>query len=295
MSSSPSTFQTNTCEDVYGDSSEVSVYRWSIGASMQGLEDKASQRELRKKLTKSLESAIACLSYLSQKENTMGQFYVPVMIAKKSETAPLKSTEINLWASHLSWIAKCSLTRYLLLETHGSLNYITPPSVEKAKTKHDHLVNIFIDILKKEPEITLMEKTPKLCLLVKINQQNRFRICGIPDSIGLIYRKNLASQFMLVIEISTSPTVKHIIRGELLFYIIASYMHYGIPVVGLLLNREYIHLVIPHLNSAKQLINLLRERDLEKELENAKNIATKTPWKCNLCDLKHICPVGAEI
>ncbi|MEM0290275.1 MAG: hypothetical protein QXD10_10195 [Metallosphaera sp.] len=27
----------------------------------------------------------------------------------------MKSTEINLWAPHLSWIANCSLTRYILL------------------------------------------------------------------------------------------------------------------------------------------------------------------------------------
>jgi len=272
---------------------------------MQGLEDKALLRELRKKLEKSLRSAIMCLLYLYQNMSMRGQLYAPLWIARESRTACSKSSElISFPASVLSWMAKCPLARNIMLSSKGSLSYTTPLTVGGLKRKHYEFLKSVDEALKNilAPGVVSMsivkgfklEPVEELC--VYVNKGDRcYRVCGKPDLMYILYGEKLGRPLALVIEVTLSPVVKHLIRGEMLFYSIASYLSYGCDIVGLVVSRKHFNLVLFKEKALKSFEKLFKgPLEYEEAIKVAEDKRSKHPWMCSLCDLKHMCPLGVE-
>ncbi|MEM4620406.1 MAG: hypothetical protein QW607_09360 [Desulfurococcaceae archaeon] len=320
MSSSHSTSQKKPCGDVYGDFSGLSVYRWSIEASTLEWEDKTLLRKFERKLEESLENAIVCLSYLCRNTSTFGLLYAPTWIAKKLRRSHTTSSNsyIKLNASELSWIAKCPLAKTILLSSSGSQFYTTPSTVNKLKRKHDSFLEIvnksLASVFTKHGIKYLRIDETKLCLDVSLGEIN-YIVCGFPDVLYITYIENMNTPLITVVEATLSPAVKHIIRGEMVFYAIASHIHYGCRVTGLIVNPRYTYLVVFKKNSDhgekaggggrgkalskkdsvesfRKLFLISDNVDYFRIVERAEELRNKHPWICSLCDLIHMCPLG---
>ena len=212
-------------------------------------------------------------------------------------TSPSRSSSVaHLSATMLSWMAKCPLAKNIVLSSAGLLSYTTPHTVEKVKDRHDELVkavgnalrNAFFSKRVKALELEQM----KLCLTLTL-KDSTYTVCGVPDLMYLLYGTELGD-LILVVEATLSPSTRHLIYGEMLFYSIAAYIYYGCRVVGLVVNPRHIYLVSFRENAVNRFRRLFSRLEHEKAVELSENMRTEHPWICSLCDLRHSCPLGSE-
>lgn len=301
MSSSPSTSQKNVCEDACEDSSDLLVCQWLTEASMLESGEKTSPRKLKNMLRKSLKKVIMCLSSLCTNRSTCGQLYVPTWIASVSETSLTRSTENRLAATMLSWMALCPLAKNIMLDSGGAMSYVTPPTLEKLRDKHDVFaedVEDSVSELLREHFHIIKLGQQKLCLSFDLGKE--YLVCGQPDFSYFIYEERApeesrTSPLILVGEVTCSPSIEHIVRGELIFYMMAYYVRYGIPTVGLVIGKKSVKLVIPKLRMHDDLKKLFTEVSYESSVTKAEKKRFEKPWMCSFCDLKHLCPLGREV
>ncbi|WP_342821523.1 hypothetical protein [Desulfurococcus sp.] len=205
------------------------------------------------------------------------------------------SSPMHLSATTLSWMAKCYLARNIVLSSAGSLSYTTPHTVEKMKSDHDELVkivrNALIEIFSKHVKGLELEKM-KLCLTLMLKDSS-YMVCGVPDLAYLLYGVEL-DDLILLVEVTLSPSIRHLVYGEMLFYSIAAHAYYGCKVAGLIVNLSHVYLILFRENTAKLLRKTFSRKEYEKAVELSESMRAKHPWICSLCDLKHICPLGSE-
>lgn len=212
-------------------------------------------------------------------------------------------------ATILSWMAKCPLARCLVLTHGGAFTYTTPLTVQALRETHDEFLKQVIDVFKgvllnsrvKWIEVdnrgNIGPGERKLCLTIFTGSGDRgesYSICGAVDRSYILFGKDFNSITALVLETTLSKSVDHFIRGELLFYILAYYVNYGLDTIGILVNPQYVYLVIPKRGVLGDFKKLFKKPDYEKAVERAEEKRSRRPWICNLCDLKHICPLGIE-
>ncbi|WP_342783419.1 hypothetical protein [Thermofilum sp.] len=192
-------------------------------------------------------------------------------------------------------MAKCPLARNIVLSSAGSLSYTTPLTVEKMKDKHDELVKAVRNAFRKTNSNsvrTVELEEMKLCLTL-IQEDSTYSVCGVPDLSYILYGKEL-DDLILVVEATLSPSIEHLVEGEMLFYSIAAHGHYGCRVAGLIVNLEHVYLVIPKKDITLSLRRLFKNVSYQKAVEQAEMNRKRHPWICSLCDLKHLCPLGSE-
>ncbi len=211
----------------------------------------------------------------------------------------MRSTEHNLAATTLSWMAKCPLAKNIVLTSGCAISYATPFTLEELRNKHDAFakeVNNYVGRLL-ETSFNLVKLNPqKLCLSFNFNSSEKYIVCGQPDLVYFIYRKKFkTSPFILVSEVTLSPSIRHMARGELLFYMMAYYMHYGVPAVGLVVGKKSVEYILPKLKMYRQLKKLFTKKNYKYVIREIEKRRRKKPWMCSLCDLKHLCPLGGEV
>ncbi|MEM4036037.1 MAG: hypothetical protein QXU97_05465 [Fervidicoccaceae archaeon] len=212
-------------------------------------------------------------------------------------TSPSRSSSVaHLSATMLSWMAKCPLAKNIVLSSAGSLSYTTPHTVEEMKGKHDELVKVLRNALgnaffSKRVKALELERM-KLCLTLTL-KDSTYTVCGVPDLMYLLYGTEL-DDLILVVEATLSPSTRHLIYGEMLFYSIAAYIYYGCRVVGLVVNPRHVYLVSFRENAVNRFRRLFSRLKHEKAVELSENRRAEHPWICSLCDLKHSCPLGSE-
>uniref|UniRef100_A0A7J3PM97 Uncharacterized protein n=1 Tax=Staphylothermus marinus TaxID=2280 RepID=A0A7J3PM97_STAMA len=251
--------------------------------------------------------------------STFGLLYVPTWIVKRLKRShTISSNYMKLNASELSWIAKCPLAKTLILASSGSQFYTTPLTVNKLKIKHDSFLeivekNLAFVLAKHEIKYLRIDET-KLCLDLSLGENN-YNVCGVPDTLYVTFLKNVNTPLIIVVEATLSPVVKHIIRGEMIFYSLASHIHYGCRVTGLIVNPSSIYLIVfkkdlvhgeeerkgrggkavsrrDFIESFKELFLTSVDADYYRIVERAEKLRNKHPWICSLCDLIHMCPLG---
>lgn len=252
MSSSPSTSKTSTCENICKTSLGYWACRRSIEASIHGLEDKA----LQKKLGRTLEDSLTCLSYLCKNRNICGQLYVPTWIVRVLRTSRTRTSEPpHLSMSVLSLMDKYPLTRTVILSSKGTISYTTPPIVGKVKGWHGMLIKIIDDTIKgylihsSFKGIKLEAKN--VCLTLKLKGEE-YIVCGRPDIAYFIYGF-YGKTLVIVGDVALSPSVKHMVLGELAFHIFSYHLLYGTATVGLIVSPKSVGLIVPKLNMYKLL------------------------------------------
>ncbi|MEM4545370.1 MAG: hypothetical protein QW328_01165 [Nitrososphaerota archaeon] len=317
MSSLPSTFRKKAIEKLYVDTSGLSVYRWLTEASMQELEDKVSQRKFQRKLERSLENVITFLLFLYRNQNIYGRLYVPRSIVGGLRTRSSRLSEPKIFATMLSWMAKCPIARNIVLTSGGGMSYTTPVFVSKLANKHDDLKNIAVDafeeVLKSYPttDVMYMELAPEeTTVIINADSTNKYVVSGRPDVLMWITGESLEQRHLvLACELTLMSAIRHLIYGEMTFYITSLYINYGFDVAGLLINPKYIYLILPKIPTDRAklkeyfkkegvpilLLKLFRQIDEERAAKYAEELRNKKPWICALCDLRNLCPISGEI
>lgn len=203
----------------------------------------------------------------------------------------------------LSWMAKCPLAKNIILSSGGAISYVTPLTVEKLRDSHNELMkyvneNIRVFLQRHFSRIEL--KSREVCLTLTIDGEDKYVVCGRPDITYFVY-EGVIGPYILVVEVTLSPSIDHMVRGELIFYIMGYYMLYGIPTVGLIIGVNSIRLIVPKptalLNNSVPMLlrRLFSKSSYEDALKKAEDKRGKSPWICSLCDLKHLCPLGGEV
>ena len=195
-------------------------------------------------------------------------------------------------------MALCPLARSIVLSSGGALSYTTPPTVEKLRERHDEFVEVAREAIAsslRAHHLSYLELRPENgCLTLRLDRD--YAVCGRPDMVYLVYGEGVGP-VVLVCEITLSPSVEHMVRGELLFYIIEHHVRYGTDVVGLLVGTRLIELAVP--GSGEGVSALLRrlftKPDHHRAIRKAESERVGRPWMCSLCDLKHLCPLGGEV
>lgn len=210
------------------------------------------------------------------------------------------SEHIHLQATTLSWMAKCPLARNIVLSTGGSLSYTTPLTVNKLESKHNEFLELFEKAMRSalsKVKIGWFEiDAENLCFTISAKGKC-YSICGRPDLSYVLYGEQMGGGALaLVGEVTLSPSIKHMVLGELAFYTISFYVHYGCCVAGFIANPKSVQLMMPKLGISNFVKHVfVRKIDYEKALEIAEREREKYPWMCSLCDLKHLCIIGREM
>lgn len=199
-------------------------------------------------------------------------------------------------ASALSWMSKCPVLKHILLTNKGLINYATPLGVDKTKDKHDKLVKTVRKVFNMVVEDYLFIEPKDLCLEVYIKDKV-FNVCGRPDLTWLLIKQICNNALIGVVgEVTLSKAIKHVVKGEMVFYITSFYIHYGVWTVGLVVSRGKVNLLIPKPNVTRRFNTMFRNReDLEASMRRVEELRRRKPWICCLCDLKHVCPMGVEV
>jgi hypothetical protein len=208
-------------------------------------------------------------------------------------------------------MAKCPVAKNIILAQGGALSYTTPNTVPNLLEKHNILRRIVVENFSNIDTVPLILENEKVheTVIEISNKKCKYFISGRPDFLALIISKELAWRpLMLIGEVTLMPTVKHLIYGEILFYILSHYIKYGVDVAGLLISSNALHLVLPKVPEKKNdlkryfegesipalLKKLFRSIRDEDAIEAAEKLRSRKPWICSLCDLRNICPISGE-
>jgi len=216
----------------------------------------------------------------------------------------LRSSEPRIFATMLSWMAKCPIARNIILDRGGSITYTTPNFVSKTAEWHDALKDAVIEVLGGlvHPIIMDVKETS-----IEVNVGVRHIVSGRPDF--LMWIPSSERSLMLAGEVTLMSTVRHLIYGEMLFYILSCYINYGSDVAGFLVSPRSLYLLIPKIPESDRdlrryferesapslLLRLFRRVDEERAIEVAEELRKKKPWICSLCDLRSLCPISGEV
>ncbi|MEM1631810.1 MAG: hypothetical protein QXJ59_07065 [Thermofilaceae archaeon] len=202
-------------------------------------------------------------------------------------------------ASVLSWMAMCPLAKSIILSSGGAFTYATPPTVEKLKDAHDALVKSVAGAVERalSGRFSYLKLEPSNgCLTLRL--ERHYVICGRPDLVYLV-RGRGSGFFALVVDATLSPSVRHKVQGEMVFYIMECFMRYGIATVGLIVGTKLLVLAAPVFSTEggvpAMLRNLFKKPEYGSALREAERRRARKPWMCSFCDLKHLCPLGGEI
>jgi hypothetical protein len=207
--------------------------------------------------------------------------------------------------------------RRALLSSGRLLEYTTSYAVPESKRAHGEMLSeledAFEEVVMGHDEVSLLGKLPdrEYCLSFTTRARGRVvQVCGRPDAVYFLRLRccnelQCRDEVNLIIEATLSPSVRHVVCGEMLFYLLAVNMYYGIKVAALLATPRRIYLLAPALVSlhnvkysvAWSLAKLITGPSelSERVVEKAEELREKKPWACNLCDIKHVCPLGYEV
>lgn len=217
----------------------------------------------------------------------------------------MRSSEPRIFATMLSWMAKCPIARNIVLDRGGSITYTTPNFVSRTAEWHDVLKDAVVEVLM---DFALPIDVEKFS--VEVNVGARYMVNGRPDFLMWISGRKLKERhLMLAGEVTLMPTVRHLIYGEMLFYMLSCYINYGSDVACLLVNPGSLYLLIPKIPESSLalrryferesvpalLLRLFRRVDEEQAIEVAEGLRKKRPWICSLCDLRSLCPISGEV
>ena len=288
---SPSTSPMNRKEGKLGDISGTLVFQWLTGQSTLESAARKSLSRLPPEFRKLLRDMTTCLSSLLQSTNTIGLTLLPKNILKGCRTG--SSKYCRLYVTYISWMAKCPLARYLIIENCTPENFSTPKTAQELKELHDKALQETLNSLRQYLEgrfkIIYESSNKDIFEATIITEEKRFCISGKPDLYYILSYKN--KFFTLIGDITLNDTTSHLDK-EIEAYMILSYLETSLPTFGLLVYNRGIKLYKLTPKTATKLVTFFQRKiSLEKTIQQAQAKFKKKPWICNLCDLQNICPL----